>query len=251
MHRPRFIGCIQVALAAWMALAVCGCGKGLFTTRHFVETPRDATMEGGSIDAAIVVTPPDGSTPVDVQPNTDAQPPVDMRPPVDVQPPVDVPPASDALVPGATTTESVDDIGKDVVLGPATLEIRNAFRQTTSVTLTLESFGGSQLIYSGAIGPVFSIAKGAPLGVPAILRIRFVPPASIPQGRVALAYQDPMTSAHLWIHIAGSSYNPATGEVSGSVVDFSGTRIFAPIEFCSDAQPTCPAGLGCQGGACQ
>ena len=251
MVRPRFIGCIQVALAGWMTLAVCGCGKGLFTSRPFNEGPIDAAIEAGIIDTAIVVPPSDGSTPVDTQPPVDARPTVDVRPPVDARPPVDGQPISDALLPGASTTESVDDIGKDIVLGAATLEIRNAFSQTTSVTLTWESYGGSQLIYSGAIGPVFSIAKGAPLGVPALLRIHFVPPASIPVDRVALAYQDPMTSAHLWIFISRSSYDPASGEVSGSVVDFSGTRVYAPVELCSDAQPSCPAGLGCQGGACQ
>ncbi len=143
-------------------------------------------------------------------------------------------------------------------LGDATLIVpRDAFAQPTTVTLTLISSDGTLAGYPGAIGPIFSLSKTDALGQPATLQkpatfeLNFAPAdASIPAERVALAYFDTQSNPNLWIAIADSSYDSGTGVLTGSVFEFSETRLFAPVESCLAGQ-ACPDPETCAGGACQ
>jgi hypothetical protein len=256
MVRSCFMGCTQVILVTGFFLAVGGCGRGLFTSSGFRTTGEDGGAEG---DTSIDV-PANGDRPLvpDRQVPSDEPGSPDRQSPPDQPVRSDAPDAQatlDALVPGASTTQQVDYDGKLVTLGDAALDVpKGAFPSgaPNAVTLTLESTDGSLPGYAGAIGPIYSITKATAQWNAVTLRIRFTPSPSIPLNRVALAYQD--TLARIWIYIPRSSYDTATGTVSGTVTDFSGTRLFAPVESCDEtleAGTACPGTLKCQGGACQ
>lgn len=249
MSWPHFCRCLQAALAAWMTLLASACGNGLFTPSRVGD---DAGDGGASVDAADVAAPgTDGHALDVVAPETDG-------PVFDASSDQQVPPdsAADAIGPGASRTEIIDSPGGRVSLGNATLVVpRNAFAQPTAVTLTLMSSDGTD--YPGAIGPVFALSKTDALGSPVTLQkpatfeLNFTPAdTSIPAARVALAYFDTQSNPNLWIAITGSSYDPGTGVLSGSVFEFSGTRLFAPVESCLTGQ-ACPDAETCGGGACQ
>jgi hypothetical protein len=238
MVRPCLIGCTQVLLAAVTFFTVSGCGQGLFTSNAFRSTDGDAGPDS-AIDG------PGGGRDVLVSPDRQAAP--DQPVSSDTQT------TQDALVPGASTTQEVDYNGKLVTLGDAILDVPKGAFPTGApnvVALTLESNDGTLPGYAGAIGPIYSITKTTAQWNSVTLRIRFTLNPSIPLDRVALAYQD--TLAHLWI-LMNASYDAAAGMVSGTVVDFSGTRLFAPVESCIESQDagTCPGPFKCQGGACQ
>jgi hypothetical protein len=65
-----------------------------------------------------------------------------------------------------------------------------------------------------------------------------------------LAYFDIQANPNLWIAISQSSYDQTAGVLTGSVVEFSDTRLFAPVESCLTGQ-ACPDPEACGGGACQ
>jgi hypothetical protein len=256
MSRPCFSGCTQVALAACMTLVASACGQGLFTTSPLVET-----SDGGTGDDGVVVPPvPDGSGAFDAFPNQEI--PLDGAAPDGAAPDGVAPDGAtpDGLAPGSSRTQIVDSPGGDVTLGNATLSAtvavpRNAFAQPTIVTLTLISEDGGE--YPGSIGPIFSLSKTdallrpVTLQKPATFNLSFTPAdASIPAQRVALAYYDTQSNPNLWIAITGSSYDSSTGVLTGSVFEFSETRLFAPVESCLTGQ-ACSAPETCQGGACQ
>jgi hypothetical protein len=248
-----------------MTLMASACGNGLFTLGRVDDGGSDGRA---SIDAADVVPPQTDGHVVDVvTPQTDGHV-VDVAPPqtdgpvpvfdasIDQQVLPDS--AADAIGPGASRTEIIDSPGGQVSLGNATLVVpRNAFAQPTTVTLTLISSDGTLAGYPGAIGPIFSVSKTDALGQPVTLQkpatfeLNFTPAdTSIPAARVALAYWDTQSNPNLWIAIVGSSYDPGSGVVTGSVFEFAGTRLFAPVESCLTGQ-TCPDPEACAGGACQ
>jgi hypothetical protein len=233
-----------------MTLTAGACGNGLFTT-----SPLVITIDGGS--------EADGGA--DVPPNADGA--ADARPGADGRPSIDAPSApdgpSDSATPGSNWTAIVDWQGGEVDLGDASLIVpKEAFSQPTIVTLTLVSDDGRLDGYPGPIGPIYSVSKAdaqqkadaqprpVPLQHAASFTLAFRPAdASIPEDRVALAYLD--TLARLWIIVSGSSYKAATGLVTGSVFDFSGTQLLAPIVSCLIGGQTCSGGQTCLGGACQ
>ena len=242
MSRPHFHGCTRVALAAWMTLAAGACGKGLFTTSPLVETTGDGGIEA---DAAVIGSP---DTDGPVSPTVDTYP-EDKAPPDSATP--------DGATPGASSTEIIDWQGGDVYLGDASLNVpKEAFYQPTNVTLTLVSDDGKLDGYPGPIGPIYSVSKTDAQQRPVALqhaatfKLNFRPAdTSIPENRVALAYLD--TLARLWIIVSGSSYNAKTAVVTGSVFDFVGTQLLAPIVSCLIGGQTCSGGQTCKGGACQ
>ena len=246
-----------------MTLTASACGNGLFTLGR---VGHDGDANG---DAADVIAPrPDGNVVDVVPPKPDGRV-VDVVPPQPDGPVLPVFDASsdqqvlpdsaaDAIGPGASRTGIIDSPGGQVPLGNATLVVpRNAFAQPTTVTLTLLSSDGTLAGYPGAIGPIFSLSKTDALGQPVTLQkpatfeLNFTPAdTSIPAARVALAYWDTQSNPNLWIAIVGSSYDPGAGVVTGSVFEFAGTRLFAPVESCLTGQ-TCPDPKACAGGACQ
>jgi len=250
-----------IALAAGMALATSACGKGLFTTSGFVQVPADA---GNDTDGAIYVPPPgdgpispDRTAPPDLAGSRDLVVSPDLAVFPDLVVSSDRPaspdqhPPPDAPGSDSSTTQVVDSRGSDLVLGDATLTLpKGAFADSPSAIVTLALEGTvATWGYPGPVGPIFSITKNAILAIPATLSIHFKPDSSIPTARVELAYLDTLAAPNLWIPF-NSSYDTATGTVTGTVVDFSGTRVFAPVESCS-AILTCSGTLTCQGGACQ
>ena len=261
MSRPCFSGCTQVALAACMTLAASACGQGLFTTSPLVET-----SDGGTGHDGVVVPPvPDGSGAFDAFPNQEI--PLDGAAPDGAAPDGVAPDGAtpDGLAPGSSSTQIIDSPGGDVTLGNATLSAtvtvpRNAFAQPTIVTLTLVAFApvnndAGVAGPSGPIGQIFSLSKtdalqrSVTLQSPASFQLKFTPAdTSIPVQRVVLAYLQ--TNPNLWIAITGSSYDASTGVLTGSVFEFSETRLFAPVESCLTGQ-ACSAPQTCQGGACQ
>jgi hypothetical protein len=279
MSRPHFCRCVQAALAVCMTLAASNCGQGLFAPEPVV----DASGDGGtSVDAMDGVAPEtdgrapdgvaleaDGRAPDGFPPGTDGHAPdgvlpvtdVPILPVLDAYPDQQIVPDStaDAIGPGSSITASIDFPGGDVSLGNATLTVpRGTFAQKTFVTLTLISDDGTLADHPGAIGPIFSLSKTDALGrdvtlqQPAIFNLNFTPTdASIPAQRVVLAYLDTQSNPNLWIAILpDSSYDARTGVLTGSVFEFSGTRLFAPVESCLTGQ-ACPDPETCGGQACQ
>ena len=158
-------------------------------------------------------------------------------------------------------SESFSDVGSSSATLSATVTVpRNAFAQPTIVTLTLVAFApvnndAGVAGPSGPIGQIFSLSKtdallrSVTLQSPASFQLKFTPAdTSIPVQRVVLAYLQ--TNPNLWIAITGSSYDASTGVLTGSVFEFSETRLFAPVESCLTGQ-ACSAPQTCQGGACQ
>jgi hypothetical protein len=269
MSRPCFHRCTQIALAAWISVAASACGKGLFTTRPLVERNDGGTGSDRPADRAVdVPLVRDGSEGPAVDVYADQGIPLDSAGPDGTGPdgPADAPapdaPAPDGPGPGSTVTRIIDSPGGDVPLADArfsaTVSVpRNAFAQPTIVTLTLISADGSLGDQPGAIGPIFSLSKTdallrpATLQKPAVFELRFAPvDTSIPAGRVALAYLDTQSNPNLWIVVSGSSYDATTGVLTGSVFEFSETRLFAPVLSCLTGQ-ACPDPETCGGGACQ
>jgi hypothetical protein len=260
MSRPCFHRCTQIALAAWIIVAASACGKGLFTNRPLVEPKDGGTGSDRPADRAVDIPP--------VRDGSDG-PVVDLLPdqgiPSDVAAPdvtVSDVAAPDGPGPGSTATLTIDSPGGAVILGNATSGAtvsvpRNAFAQPTLVTLTLISADGSLGDQPGAIGPIFSLSKTdallrpATLQKPAVFDLRFTPvDTSIPAGRVALAYLNTLSNPNLWIVVSGSSYDATTGVLTGSVFEFSETRLFAPVESCLTGQ-ACPDPETCAADACQ
>ena len=266
MSRPHFFRCVQAALAACMTLTASNCGNGLFTPGLEV----DANGDGGtSIDAADGVPPnTDGRAADGVSPDADGRAvdgvPLDADAPV--LPVADAYPdqklsdgTSDGIAARPSITTKVDSPGGTIQLGDATLIVlRGTFPQETFVTLTLISDDGTLADHPGAIGPIFSISKTDALGndvtlqQPMIFNLDFTPTnASIPAQRVTLAYLNTQSNPTLWIPIVpDSSHDAGAGVLTGIVVDFSGTRLFAPVESCLNGE-TCPDPETCGGGSCQ
>ena len=265
MSRPCFSGCTQVALAAYLSVAASACGKGLFTAKPLIVDTGDA---GTGADR-----------PVDIPPANDGP----VSPAVDAYPDQEVPSdaavdgaldraadgatdrAADGLVPGSSATQIIDFPGGQVTLANTTFSAtlivpRGAFAEPTIVTLTLVALtlvndDGGLAAPPGPLGPIFSLSKTDALGRPVTLQnlasfeLAFTPAdGSIPVQRVALAYLQ--TNPNLWIVVSGSSYDASTGVLTGSVFEFSETRLFAPVESCLTGQ-ACSAPQTCQGGACQ
>ena len=257
MSRPCFYGCTQIALAAWMSVAASACGKGLFTARPLpVDTGDGGTGADGPFDIPLASEGPES-------PAVDAYPDQEVASDAPADGAMDRTP--DGLVPGSSATQIIDYPGDSVTLGnvafSATLIVpRGAFAQPTIVTLTLVAItlandDGGLAAPPGPIGPIFSLSKTDALGRPVTLQnpasfeLSFTPAdGSIPPQRVALAYLQ--TNPNLWIVVSGSSYNQATGVLSGSVVEFSATRLFAPVESCLSGE-ACPDPETCGGQACQ
>jgi hypothetical protein len=260
MSRPHFCRCAQAALVACMALTASACGKGLFVPGPLVDASGDGATSVDAADGA----PPETDGPV--LPAFDAYP--DQQVPSDG---VALPDgaalpdsAADGIGPPPSKTETIDSPGGSVIFGNATLVVpRDAFAQNTFVTLTLISDDGTLADHPGAIGPIFSLSKtdatsdatpgsDVTLQQPATFELRFTPAdTSIPAQRVALAYLNTQSNPNLWIAIyPDSSYDAKTGVLTGSVVEFSGTRLFAPVESCPTGQ-ACPDPETCGGQACQ
>ena len=264
MSRSCLSGCTQVALAACVTLAAGACGNGLFTASPF--TGGDS---GAGADRP-VEAPPVGDGPV--SPAIDARP--DQQAPSDAAADTTAPDAAapdaavpDVTVPGSSATVVIDYPGGSVTLGNASVSAtvvvpRGAFAQPANVTLTFVALApanddGGQAGPSGPIGPIFSLSKtdalqrSVTLQSPATFELTFTPgDSSIPVQRVALAYLDTQSDPNLWIAISGSSYDAAARVLTGTVFEFSGTRLFAPVESCLTGQ-ACLAPETCQGGACQ
>jgi hypothetical protein len=257
MSRPWFHRCTQIALAIWITLAAGACGKGLFTNRPLVETKDGGTGADGPFDIPLASDGPES-------PADDAYPDQEVPPDATADGARDR--AADVPVPPSSATQIIDFPGSHVTLVnaafSATLVVpRGAFAQPTIVTLTLvtpslASDDGGLAPPPGPIGPIFSLSKTDALGRPVTLQnpasfeLAFTPAdGSIPVQRVALAYLD-QSNPNLWIAISGSSYNQATGVLSGSVVEFSATRLFAPVESCLSGE-ACPDPETCGGQACQ
>lgn len=266
MSWPHSCRCAQAALAACMALAASTCGHGLFAPGPEVDANGDG---GASIDAADGVPPDtDGRAADGVSPDTDGRA-IDGVPPdadAPVLPVADAYPdqklsdsTSDGIAARPSITAKVDSPGGTIQLGDATLVVlRGTFPQETFVTLTLISDDGTLADHPGAIGPIFSISKTDALGndvtlqQPMIFNLDFTPAsASIPAQRVALAYLNTQSNPNLWIPIVpDSSHDAGSGVLTGIVVDFSGTRLFAPVESCLSGE-ACPDPETCGGGSCQ
>jgi hypothetical protein len=212
--------------------------------------------DGGTEADGPVVIPPASDGPVVIPPASDAL----VSPAVDASPDQPVPP--DGATPGSSSTKIIDWQGGVVDLGDAELIVpKEAFAQPTTVTLTLVSDDGKLEGYPGPIGPIFSASKAdaqptdaqprpVPLQHPASIKLSFRPAdPSIPEDRVALAYLEPL--ARLWIIVSGSSYDATAGVVTGSVFEFLGTRLFAPVESCLLGGQICPGLQTCKAAACQ
>ncbi len=254
MSRPHFCRCAQAALGAWMTLTASACGKGLFTPGPLV----DASGDGRATDGVL----PETDAPV--LPAFDAYP--DQQVPLDGAADSAALPdsAADGIGPPPSKTGTIDSPGGSVIFGNATLVVpRDAFAQNTFVTLTLISDDGTLADHPGAIGPIFSLSKtdatsdatpgsDVTLQQPATFELSFTPAdTSIPAQRVALAYLNTQSNPNLWIAIyPDSSYDAKTGVLTGSVVEFDGTRLFAPVESCPTGQ-ACPDPETCGGQACQ
>lgn len=255
-----------------MTLAAGACGKGLFTIPLVVTTgdsglqadeaapPADDGPLGPADAHADQRVLADGA--VDATLDTTADVPVDR--PVDVFVPDSAP---DGLAPGASITQVLDSPPGKFTLGDATLGAtfsvtRGTFAQQTNVTLSLVALAlpnddAGLAAPSGAIGPVFSLSKtdtqgrDATLQTTATLALTFsLADTSIPAQRVKLAYFDTQSNPNLWIAVLTSSYDPKTRVLTGDVFEFSGTRLFAPVESCLTGL-ACPGVQTCQGGACQ
>jgi hypothetical protein len=270
MSRPCFNRCTQIALAAWMTVAASACGKGLFTARPLpVDTGDGGTGADGPFDIPLASDGPE-SPAVDAYPDQEVASDAPVDGAMDRTPDGEMDRAADGTadvpVPPSSATQIIDFPGSRVTLVnaafSATLVVpRGAFAQPTIVTLTLVtpslvSDDGGLAPPPGPIGPIFSLSKTDALGRPVTLQnpasfeLVFTPAdGSIPVQRVALAYLD-QSNPNLWIAISGSSYNQATGVLSGSVVEFSATRLFAPVESCLSGE-ACPDPKTCGGGACQ
>jgi hypothetical protein len=271
MSRPCF--CAQVVLTACVTLVAGSCGKGLFTT--------SPVLTGDSGSRADEAVPPGDDGPglpaadtyFDQQVRSDARvdtATVDTATDVPVDGPVDVTvpdSAPDGLDPGASITKPLDSPPGFVTLGDATVSatfsvLRGTFAQRTNVTLSLVTLAlpnddAGLAAPSGAIGPVFSLSKTDELGRDATLQnsatlaLTFPPvDSSIPAQRVKLAYFNTQSDPNLWIAVLTSSYDPATRTLTGDVFEFTGTRLFAPVESCTNGQ-TCPDPETCGGEACQ
>ncbi|MGB8299313.1 MAG: hypothetical protein WCG85_28105 [Polyangia bacterium] len=242
-----------------MALAAGACGKGLFTIPLVVTT-------GDSGLQADEAAPPgdDGSPAADARSDLRVSPDGAVDGPADLMGPDSAP---DGLGPGASVTQPLDFPGGDVTLGDATVGAtlivpRGAFAQQTNVTLSLITLAlpnddAGLAAPGGAVGPVFSLNKtdtqgrDATLQTTATLALTFsLADTSIPAQRVKLAYFDTQSNPNLWIAIVTSSYNPTARVLTGDVFEFTGTRLFAPVESCLTGQ-ACPRVETCQGGACQ
>jgi hypothetical protein len=236
MSRPRFYGWTQAALAAWVTLAAGACGKGLFNTSPLDITTRDG---GSGVDRVDGVHP---AADVQVLPTFDLSP-------GDLSPLQDLP--SDSAEPGSSTTKTIGNPDGAVTLGQATFSVdTGAFAQPTPVTLTWVEDSRPEARYPGPIGPIFEVTKAGPLRHQATFDLSFTPPDGIPLDRVVLAYFDIQANPNLWIAISQSSYDQTAGVLTGSVVEFSDTRLFAPVESCLTGQ-ACPDPEACGGGACQ
>jgi hypothetical protein len=246
-----------------MTLAAGACGKGLFTL------PLVVTTGDGGLQADEGAPPgDDGPSAADahsdqrVLPDSAVDVPVDA--PADVMGPDS---AQDGLAPGASITYPMDSPPNWFTLGDATVSatftvLRGTFAQQTNVTLSLVTLAlpnddAGLAAPGGAVGPVFSLSKtdaqgrDATLQTTATLALTFsLADSSIPAQRVKLAYFDTQSNPNLWIAIVTSSYNPTTRVLTGDVFEFSGTRLFAPVESCLTGQ-ACPGVETCQGGACQ
>jgi hypothetical protein len=266
MSRPHFCGCAQAALVACLTLTAGTCGNGLFAPGLAL----DANADGGtSIDAADVARlVADGHAADGVSQNTDGRAtdvvPLDADAPV--LPVADAYPdqklsdgTSDGIAARPSITAKVDSPGGTIPLGDATLVVlRGTFPQETFVTLTLISDDGTLADHPGAIGPIFSISKTDALGndvtlqQPMIFNLDFTSAnSSIPAQRITLAYLNTQSNPNLWIPIVPDSSHDAGADVlTGIVVDFSGTRLFAPVESCLSGE-ACPDPEICGGGSCQ
>ena len=258
MSRPCFSGCTQVALAACMTLVASACGNGLFTASPF--TGGDS---GAGSDRPVDVLPAgDGPISPAVDRYADQPSAPDATMPDAAAPDIAVP---DATVPGSSVTAIIDYPGGQVTLGNAAVSAtvvvpRGAFAQPANVTLTLVAFApvnddAGLAGPSGPIGPIFSLSKtdalqrSVTLQSPASFQLKFTPAdTSIPVQRVVLAYLQ--TNPNLWIAISPSSYDATTNVLTGSVFEFSETRLFAPVESCLTGQ-ACPDPETCGGQACQ
>jgi hypothetical protein len=260
-----------------MTLAAGACGKGLFTI------PLVGPGDGGL--QADEAAPPgdDGPGSPAADGHSDQQLPSDatvdtvkvdtaidsaLDTPVDAPGDVRVPDsAPDGLAPGASITKPLDSPPGFVTLGDATVGAtftvtRGTFAQQTNVTLSLVTLAppdddAGLAAPSGAIGPVFSLSKTDTQGLDATLQntatlaLTFsLADSSIPTQRVKLGYFDTHSNPNLWIAISTSSYDPAARVLTGEVFEFSGTRLFAPVESCLSGE-ACTGLQTCRGGACQ
>jgi hypothetical protein len=246
-----------------MTLGAGACGKGLFTL------PLVVTTGDGGLQADEAAPPGDDGPPAadarsDLRVSQDSAVDAAVDGPADV---TGLDSAPDGLGPRASVTQTLDFPGGDVTLGDATvgatlIVLRGTFAQQTKVTLSLVTLAlpnddAGLAAPDGAVGPVFSLSKtdaqgrDATLQTTATLALTFsLADTSIPAQRVKLAYFDTQSNPNLWIAIVTSSYNPTTRVLTGDVFDFSGTRLFAPVESCLTGQ-ACPGVETCQGGACQ
>jgi|GEM_PF-2217390 hypothetical protein len=262
-----------------MTLAAGSCGKGLFNNgvpsddggsrADQAVPPGD---DGPALPAADAYSDrqvlPDAAVDAVVDAVVDAA--VDAPVDVAVDAPVDakVPDsAPDGLAPGASITKSMDYPENDVTLGDATVSAkfsvrRGAFAQQTNVTLSLVTLAppdddAGLAAPSGAIGPVFSLSKTDDQGLDATLQntatlaLTFsLADSSIPTQRVKLGYFDTQSNPNLWIAISTSSYDATARVLTGEVFEFSGTRLFAPVESCLSGE-ACTGLQTCRGEACQ
>ena len=251
MSRPCF--CAQVALTTCMTLVTGSCGKGLFNNGTL-------TVDGGSRADQAVPPSDDGQRlPAgDVPSDRQAAPDVAVDAPADVTVPDSAP---EGIAPGASITKFLDSPSGSIIFGDATLGAtfsvqRGTFAQSTGITIGLVSLAlpnddAGLAVPAGPIGPVFSLSKDATLQDTATLAISFVlADASIPTDRIKLAYFYTLSDPNMWIAISRSSYDPTSRTLTGDVFEFTGTRLFAPVESCATGQ-ACPGIETCGGEACQ
>jgi hypothetical protein len=265
-----------------MTVAAGACGKGLFTI-PLVEPTGDGGLQadeatppgddGPALPAADAHSdqqlPPDATvdtvkvdTAIDSALDTAVDAPVDGQ--VDVTLPDSAP---GGLAPGASITKLLDSPPGFVTLGDATFGAtftvtRGTFAQQTNVTLSLVTLAppdddAGLAAPSGAIGPVFSLSKTDDQGLDATLQntatlaLTFsLADSSIPTQRVKLGYFDTQSNPNLWIAISTSSYDATARVLTGEVFEFSGTRLFAPVESCLSGE-ACTGLQTCRGEACQ
>lgn len=264
MCRPGSSFVRQLTVGAIIALAVGGCGKGLYTRAgqfHGGDGGGGGTTDPGSSTGSGGAAGGGTGSGTGTGTSIDASVPPDSNP-------TKVPDASPKLdgEPGACKPELVSNGEKaDIRCGDATLTIPKEsvptggpYRVTLSLvstdgTLTLTNGDGTKQRYGGTIGPIYSISAEFSLRGTATLRIRVVPDASISPQRMGLAYVN--TDSKIWVVAPESAFDASTNEVIGAVTNPSGKYYFAPVETCTrEGQDggACHLGsLKCKGEACQ
>jgi hypothetical protein len=251
MCRPGSSFVHQVIAGALVALAVGGCGKGLYThASQFkdndgsgggVTDPGTGTGTGGGISTSPDAYAGDGGS----SRNSDVAPKLDAAP-------------------GACETNWISrGTDREIKCLEATLTIpKDSIKSGGEwpVTLSLWSQDGILSLPNedgfpqdyGTRSPIYMVSVSPEIFWSSVtLRIRAIPDSDIPPQRFGLAYVN--TSSKCWIKPDSSSYDSANKQVVGTVNlnNGSGTYYFTPVETCEDTGEPCQLGLTCKGGACQ